>query len=341
VIIPNWNGHIHLDACLTALDKQTYQDFEVVVVDNGSQDDSVTFVRERFPEVRVIALTENRGFAGGINAGLTVAEGEFIALLNNDTVADPEWLAALQRATQEQAQYGMWASRVVLWDQPELLDSAGDGLTVTGAPFKRGHLRPACDYEEPREVFGPSGAAALYRRGLLEEGGGLDRDFFLIHEDVDLALRARLRGYRCWYVPEAVVHHKVNASLGYMSWEYVFYGQRNLEYLFFKNFPFSLLLRCLPAHLLFNVLACGHFVLRGHGLAFLQAKGAAVRALPAVLRKRREVQRQRRIAPGCLLQQMERKWVGQKVGVTIQGWRRKKPAAINQTEVKRTLTPFI
>jgi len=329
VIVLNWNGRAHLEGCLSSLWAQTYQDFEIIMVDNGSQDGSVSFVRKRFPEVRVVAIKENLGFAGGNNAGMAVARGELIALLNNDTVADPGWLAALRRATQEQAEYGMWASKVVLFDQPEILDSASDGLTVAGVPFKRGYLQPAILYNEPQEVFGPSGAAALYRRCVLEEVGGLDEDFFLIHEDVDLALRARLRGYRCWYVPEAVVRHKVHASLGYMSREYVFYGQRNLEYLFLKNLPFSLLLRCLPAHLLFDLFAFGHFVLRGHGLTFLRAKGAALRALPAVLRKRRAVQKQRRVSASSLLPLMERRWVGIKVEAAIKGWHRKKPSAIS------------
>jgi GT2 family glycosyltransferase len=329
VLIPNWDGRVHLEDCLSALRTQTRRDFEVVMVDNGSQDGSVPFVRERFPEVRVLALNENRGFAGGNNAGIAVAQGEFIALLNNDTLADPGWLAALHRATQAQAEYGMWASRVVLFDQPELLDSAGDGLTVAGAPFKHGHLQLAIHYDQPREVFGPSGAAALYHRRVLEELDGLDEDFFLIHEDVDLAFRARLRGYRCQYVPEAVVRHKVNASLGYMSREYVFYGQRNLEYLFLKNLPFFLLLRCLPAHLCFDLLAFGHFALRGHGLTFLQAKGAALRALPAVLQKRRALQKQGRVSASSLLRLMERRWIGTKVGAAIKGWQREKLPAIS------------
>jgi GT2 family glycosyltransferase len=195
VIVLNWNGRVHLEECLSSLRNQTFRDFEVILVDNGSEDDSVPFVRERFPEVQTVALSENRGFAAGHNAGIAVAQGEFIVLLNNDTMADPGWLAALHRATQERTEWGMWASRVVLFDQPEVLDSAGDELTLTGAPFKRGHLQPASSYSHPQEVFGPSGAAALYHRGVLEELGGLDEYFFLIHEEVDLAFRARLRGY--------------------------------------------------------------------------------------------------------------------------------------------------
>jgi GT2 family glycosyltransferase len=330
VVIPNWNGLAHLGACLSALRAQTCRDFETVLVDNGSRDESVAFVRENFPEVRVVALDENRGFAGGVNAGIEAARGEFIALLNNDTEADPGWLAALRRATREGAGYGMWASRVVLSDRPEIFDSAGDGLTLSGAPFKRRHLEAVGAFERGQEVFGPSGAAALYRRDVIEDAGGLDEDFFLVHEDVDLALRARLRGHRCWYVADAVVRHKVNSSIGYMSWKYVFYGQRNLEYLFWKDMPLPLLLRCLPAHCLFDLLALGHFAARGRGLAFLGAKGAALLKLPAVWRKRRAAQARRLVSAASLLRQLERRWLGTKLRSARALWRlERRPARID------------
>ena len=304
---------MHLQACLGALRAQTYRDFEIIVVDNGSADESVAKVQAHFPEVRLVCLADNRGFAEGCNAGISVAQGDFVALLNNDTHVDPDWLAALSQATQVQTEYDMWACRVVLVDQPEVLDSAGDGLSVSGAPFKRGHLEPADDYSVGQEVFGPSGSAGLYRRTLLDTLGGLDADFFLIHEDVDLAWRARLTGARCWYVPDAIVQHKVNATLGYLSWTYVFYGQRNLEYLFIKNMPASLLLRCLPAHILFNLLAWGYFTLHGYGLTFLRAKGAAMWNLPLLWRKRREVQLQRQVATRDVLGLMQRRWIGAKL----------------------------
>ena len=320
VVIPNWNGWHHLEECLTALRGQTYQDFEVIVVDNGSRDSSVAEVRTRFPEVRLVCLADNQGFAAGCNAGIAAARGEFVALLNNDTRVDPGWLAAVHRASQQfeetgqaEPRYDMWACRVVLADRPELLDSAGDGLTLAGAPFKRGHLQPAAAYATCQEVFGPSGSAAVYRKRLLERLGGFDPDFFLIHEDVDLAWRARLLGARCWYVADAIVQHKVNASLGYLSWTYVYYGQRNVEYVFVKNMPFGLLLRSLPSHILFNLLAWGHFVWHGHGRHFLQAKIAAVRELPRLWRKRRAVQKQRQVTTADFLQCLERRWLGLKL----------------------------
>lgn len=328
VVIPNWNGWQHLEECLTALRMQTYQDFEIIVVDNGSSDGSVAEVRTHFPEVRLVCLADNQGFAAGCNAGIAAAQGEFVALLNNDTRVDPGWLAALQRASRQSGHaehlYDMWASRVVLADHPELLDSAGDGLTRAGIPFKRGHLQPAQAYTTPQEVFGPSGSAAVYRKRLLDRLGGFDPDFFLIHEDVDLAWRARLLGARCWYVADAIVQHKVNASLGYLSWRYVYYGQRNLEYVFIKNMPFALLLRSLPSHILFNLLAWGYFVWHGHGRHFLQAKIAVARSLPSLWQKRRTVQKHRRVTTADFLQGIERRWLGMKLRAAVRAAGHKK-----------------
>jgi GT2 family glycosyltransferase len=308
VVIPNYNGVKHLEGCLRALRAQTFRSFETILVDNGSTDSSIDFVRANFPELRIVALSENRGFTGGTNAGVAIARGELIAFLNNDTEADPVWLEALYRARRANPEFDMFASCLVLFDRPELLDSAGDGFTNAAAPFKRGHLEPARNYNSNQEVFSPSGAAACFKRAVIDEIGSLDEDFFLVHEDVDLGFRARLRGYRCLYVADAVVKHRVNSSIGYMTRDYVFYGHRNLEYVFWKDLPLSLLLRCLPAHCAFNLLAFGHFLTHGRGLTFIHAKLAAIVNLPKVLRKRSAVQAGRSVAGDALLSQMEKKW---------------------------------
>jgi GT2 family glycosyltransferase len=209
----------------------------------------------------------------------------------------------------------MWASRVLLFDRPHLLDSAGDGFTRAAVPFKRGHLDPASNYETQDEVFAPSGSAALFRRTLIADVGELDERFFLVHEDVDFGLRARLRRHRCLYVPDAIVKHKVNSSIGYLSWAYVFYGQRNLEWVYWKNLPWPQLLCCLPAHCVFNLLAFGHFVLKGHGLTFLQAKLAALIRLPGLLRQRRDIQSRRMVSTTELWRLMSRDWLATKLRI--------------------------
>lgn len=308
VVIPNYDGLIHLSACLSALRAQTFQDFETILVDNGSRDRSVEFVRASFPEVIVVDLRMNRGFAGGVNAGVAVARGEFIALLNNDTEADCRWLEALHQAAREDSTYAMWASRVVLFERPQFLDSAGDGFTIAGVPFKRGHLEAVRNCQSNEEVFAPSGSAALFRKAVIDDVGSFDEDFFLIHEDVDFGLRARLRGHRCLYVADAIVKHKVNGSIGYMTRDYVFYGHRNLEYVFLKDLPLCVLIRCLPAHCLFNLFAFGHFLMRGRALSFVRAKLAALIDLTSVLRKRSSIQSRRVVSARVLFSQLARKW---------------------------------
>ena len=314
IVIPNYDGLRHLEGCLSALRQQAFRNFETILVDNGSRDASISFVQKHFPEVRIVTLAENRGFAAAINAGVAVAEGEFVAWLNNDTEADPGWLEALQSVL-DRREYSMWASRVVWFDRPHLLDSAGDGFTRAAVPFKRGHLDPVSNYETQDEVFAPSGSAAVFRRTLIADVGELDERFFLVHEDVDFCLRARLRGHRCLYVPDAIVKHKVNSSIGYLSWAYVFYGQRNLECVYWKNLPWPLLLYCLPAHCVFNLLACGYYVLKGHGLTFMHAKLMSLARVPRLLRQRSDIQSRRVVSTKELWRLMARDWFASKLRI--------------------------
>ena len=311
VIAVNWNGWHHLDACLDALRRQTFTDFEVVLVDNGSVDGSVDHVRRHHPWVEIVALPDNRGFCGGSNEGIRRSRGRYVALLNNDTEADPDWLAELVAALERQ-QAGFCASQIRLFDERNVLDSAGDVFAVNGVAAKRGHLEDASRYAEPGEVFGACAAAALYRRSMLEEIGLLDEDFFLVFEDADLSFRARIAGYRCAYVPTARVYHKTNASIGTYSHAYVYYGQRNLELAYLKNMPLPLLVKYLPVHLVYDLLALAFFAARGRLWSFLRAKVSAVRCLPATLRKRRKVQARRVVPSRHIDGLLERRWLSRR-----------------------------
>ena len=311
VIVVNWNGRHHLDACLGALRGQTFADFEVILVDNGSTDGSAEFVRSAHPWVTLAPLPENRGFAGGNNEGIRRARGRYIALLNNDTEAEPDWLAELVAAL-ERHDVGFCASRVLFFAERDVLDSAGDYFASNGVAGKRGHLQEAGSYPELEEVFGACAAAALYRRSMLEDVGLLDEDFFLIFEDADLSFRARNAGYRCLYVPSARVYHKTNASIGTYSHTYVYYGQRNLELVYFQNMPLRPLIRHLPAHVFYGVLALAFFASRGRLWSFLCAKAAVLRRLPAILRKRRLVQARRVLSDAELERLFTRGWLKQR-----------------------------
>jgi GT2 family glycosyltransferase len=308
VIVVNWNGKSLLAECLNSLRLQTFFDFEVILVDNGSTDGSAQFVQAAFPDFRLVRLKENLGFAGGNNAGIRQARGEWIALINNDATAGPDWLAQLHRAVEENNQIGLAASRVVLTSGA--LDSAGDGMTIAGVPYKRGHGNaPDGIFLKPADVFGASGCGVLLRRSMLDRIGLLDEDFFCIYEDGDLNFRARLAGFHCIYVPEAVIVHRLHGTLGRLSKNYVYYGQRNMEYLYFKNMPGSLFWKYLPVHLLSNVLGFGYFILRGRPFQFLRAKLAFVRDLPTVLRKRRDVQNMRTVDDQTIASTLDRRWL--------------------------------
>ena len=313
IIVVTWNGRRYLDDCLGAVASQEGVSTETILVDNASTDGTADYVRATFPWVRIVSLAENRGFAGGNNAGAREATGSFLAFLNNDTRADPGWLRALRAGIDAEARFALATSRIVYMHDPATLDSAGDGLLRAGGAFKRHHGAPATMAPESREVFGVCGAACLMPKVVFDELGGFDEDFFASHEDVDLSYRARLRGYRCKYVAGAVVRHHGSATLGTISRAAVFHGQRNLEWTYLKNTPASLLLRTLPGHVLYNVAAAAHFARLGLLGTFCRAKVAAAAGLPRMLRKRAGVQRTKLVKTAAIERQLDTRWLSTKL----------------------------
>jgi GT2 family glycosyltransferase len=312
IVIVTWNGLQYLDACLGAVAAQVGVSTETILVDNMSTDGSVAYVRERFPWVRVVALSENRGFAGGNNAGVREARGHFIALLNNDAVPEPRWLQALLGGVDEETRFALVTSRIVYMHDPELIDSAGDGMLTSGGAFKRHHGASVEVARESGEVFGVCGAACLMPRRVYDELGGFDEDFFVSHEDVDLSYRARLLGYRCRYVADAVVRHHGSVTIGRVSGFAIFHGQRNLEWLYMKNTPMPLLLTTLPGHMIYMAAAGVHFARTGALGPFIRGKLAAMAGMPLVLRKRWRVQRTRRVNASALRPLLETGWLSTK-----------------------------
>jgi GT2 family glycosyltransferase len=306
-IIVNYEGEPFIADCLTSVQQQSHPFSEVILVDNASDDRSLDIVRSQFPGVKTLELNENAGYPGACNLGFEQASGDLIAILNNDLVLDRYWLEALLKRVQQP--WNFWACKIVFAANPSLIDSAGDGMSVIGAGYKIGHGEPAERHQRQVEVFGACGAAALYRRSLLVDLVGFDRDFFLIHEDSDLNLRARLRGHRCLYVPDAIVHHQVNASIRTFSHNYVFFGHRNSEFVFWQNMPWPLLLLYLPERLLFDLAAGLYFTLRLRGGSYLRAKWDFAGNLPQVLKKRRRVQAGRRLQTRQLRQLLDRNWL--------------------------------
>ena len=313
IIVLNFNGRAWLERCLPAALAEVAHDCELLVVDNGSNDGSAEFVAQAFPAVRVEPIATNLGFAAGNNAGARVARGRYLAFLNNDAAPQPGWLSRLRAALDARPDAGLAASCIVYLDRPSIVDSAGDGLTRFGGAFKRSHGRPVSEALTPRDVFGACGAACLIRKELFDEVGGFDSAYFAVHEDVDLSYRCQLHGFSCVYVPDAVVHHAGSATLGRLSARSVFWGQRNLEWTYFKNTPWPLLAITLPGHVLYNLAAAVHFARAGHFGTFVSAKWQAVRALPRVLRQRRDIQQHRRISSRQLWKLMDGHWLAIKL----------------------------
>ncbi len=289
-MVLNFNGRQYLHDCLSSLALQTCEDYEVIVVDNGSGDASVEYLRSNFPWVRVVRNEENLGFAEGTNSGIRIARGNLIITLNNDTKVDKDFIKNLTDPMRTQANVGMCASKMLLPDGR--INSAGICISRSGAAWDRGMFEPdKGQYDQCEEVFGPCAGAALYRREMLEDIGLFDEAFFLYMEDVDLAFRGRLAGWKCVYVPEAVVYHHHGGTAGFGSDISVYYGNRNVIWYVIKDFPLLLLLTSLPFILARNLAVIPYYVLRGQGRVILKSKLDALRGVPDMIKKRRQVLR--------------------------------------------------
>lgn len=309
VVIPNWNGARFLPTCLHSLRQQTFRDFVVYLVDNGSVDDSRDWLAREHPEVVLVALPTNLGYAGAINAGIRASKAPWVVALNNDTECDAHWLEGLIEATQAHPEAAFFSSKVLGFDARHLIDSYGNGYTRAGLAYRLGNLQPDdARFAQPLEVFGACGAASMYRRSMLDDIGLLDDDFFCYMEDVDLDLRARHAGYRCMAVPAARVFHIGAASSGGGPSAFsVRLTTRNLYHVMLKNLPLRLLLLMLPLTLLAQAVLMlralarsteprNRALLAGYGRGLLEAMAQA----PAMLAKRRQLRRLWRIEPAAL-----------------------------------------
>ncbi len=289
VIVLNYNGKGFLNSCLSSLASQTYSDFEVIVVDNGSRDGSPEYIEENYPWVRLAKNDENLGFAGGTNVGIRAAKGEFVITLNNDSRADSRFIEELIKPMAD-PEVGVCAAKMLFPDGR--INSAGICISRSGAAWDRGMFEPdRGQYEFVEEVFGACAGAALYRREMLDEIGLFDEDFFLYLEDVDLAFRARLAGWKCLYVPGARVIHHHGGTAGVGSDLAVYYGNRNIVWYPIKDFPFRLLITSLPFIVARNLAVVPYYALRGQGGVILKSKLDALKGVVKMMEKRKDVVR--------------------------------------------------
>lgn len=296
VIIVNWNGRHWLEQCLPTIEAQTFRDFETIVVDNGSTDRSTAWLAERWPTVRVLAQSQNLGFAKANNLAVRATGATYIVTLNNDTEVEPDWLKSLVAAAAAPG-VGMVASRIELWGRPGILDSAGIEVDWTGIAWNRGWGRPASSFMESGAVFGPSAAAALYRRDMLEDVGLFDEDFVSYYEDVDLAWRAQRRGWQCVYVSSARVRHRHSATARRMPRLKAYLLGRNKIWTILKNFDWPDIIWALPFIIVYDFTAVIVQTAQSRSLKALHGRLSALMGMKRMLAKRKPGHRPVRLSP--------------------------------------------
>ncbi len=238
VIIPNYNGEHFLKECLEALKRQTFDAMEVILVDNASTDDSIKLAKELYREIRVIELHDNTGFAYAVNRGIEAAKGEYVLLLNNDTIVFPNFVKNQYKMIKGKPDVFSCSALMIQNQNHELVDDAGDELAVLGWGFAPDRDKPVSGCGVPHEVFSSCAGAAIYRKAVFDEIGLFDESFFAYLEDMDVGYRARLAGYRNLYNPYAKVYHLGSASSGSRHNAFkVELSARNSMYMMKKNMP--------------------------------------------------------------------------------------------------------
>ena len=291
IIVPNWNGKPLLKACLISIAGQSLKDHETIVVDDASTDGSADYVEREFPGVRVVRLGDNRGFAGAVNAGIRVARGEFIALLNNDAEAHPRWLEEMLGAFSKDGTLGFVGPKILDRRHPGTIAAAGGRFSRNGSATDRGRGEPDSGaFNTVRRVLWVTGAACMFRRHVFEVMGLFDESFGSMSEDVDLCFRAQLRGFRGLYVPSAIVHHAVSATWGMNTRRRLYLSSRNENCVIVKNLPRRVLAECLPwiaAHQAWTAMIS---LLRRDNWSYLRGKLDFFLDLRRVLEARRQIQ---------------------------------------------------
>lgn len=323
VVVVNWNGQDLIPGCLSSLAAQTFTDFELIVVDNGSTDGSLALLDSAPLPLRLIRNTENKGFCGANNQGINSARGKFIALLNNDAEADPGWLAALVDAVErgDGPPCGMVASKVLLFDDRTRIDKVGHLIYPDGQNRGRGSGEiDDGQYDELGETLWPDGCAALYSADMLRQIGGFDEDFFAYADDAELGLRGRIAGWNALYAPQAVVYHRGGTTLGRYSSRRVFLIERNRIWLVAKLFPLRLW-PLTPFYFVRRALAMAAAGSQGQGEAhaakrqlgalpliqcIAKANFAALLGLPRMIRKRSQVNTFKKLTSAEIVSLLER-----------------------------------
>jgi GT2 family glycosyltransferase len=300
VVVVNFNGGDYLKAAIASLARQTFRNFETILIDNASTDGSLETIGEKPERFTVMRQEKNLGFAAANNLGARAGRGKWLALLNPDAEADANWLAELMRAVAEHPGHRMVASLQVMTHDPSRLDGAGDCYLAYGYAWRGGFGHRVDRTPPPGECFGPCGAAALYPRQLFLDAGGFDERYFCYHEDVDLAFRLRLMGERCQFAPTAWVRHAGSGITGRTSRFAVHHGVRNGVWTWVKNMPGAWLVITWPVWLVGALALVVRGAFRGAFAPTVSGFAAAAWKIGPMLKARGEVKRRRTITPESL-----------------------------------------
>jgi GT2 family glycosyltransferase len=307
IIILYWKNKHYLFTCLDSLLSQIEKDFEILILDNGSPEPVGQNEYEKYSElnIKTISLKTNLGFAAGNNIAAANANGKYIVLLNSDAFPYPDWLVNIRRGIKKYPD-GFFASKLIMANHPERYDGMGDVYHASGLVWRKSYNTPISpSLESEKEVFSACGAAAVYPNDAFKQVNGFDADYFSYVEDVDLGFRLRLAGYRCIFLPNAIVEHVGSGSTSYRSDFSVYYGQRNLVWTFIKDMPGIFVWLLAPVHFLANILQIILALFRKQTKITLKAKIDAMKKLPSIIEKRKAVQKSRNIPIMQIIQRMD------------------------------------
>ena len=271
VVIPNYNGLHFLDKCLNSMDAQTMKEVHTIVVDNGSTDGSIEYIRENFPWVELIAMGENTGFDHAVNVGIEKSKTPYVLLLNNDTEVEPEFVEELYKAVEASDDIFSVSSKMLNFTNRDIMDDAGDFYSVLGWQFQRGVGRAERVFAKPAKIFSSCAGAAIYRKSIFEKIGRFDESFFAYFEDIDIGYRAKIQGYKNVFCPTARVYHVGSGSSGSKYNDFkVSLSSRNSIYLIYKNMPIIQIVINLPALLVGYFVKWLFFVKKGFGRVYFK-----------------------------------------------------------------------
>lgn len=298
VIIPNWNGKNLLKVCLKSLKKQTFKNFETIVIDNGSSDGSIEFVQRFFPNIKIITLDKNYGFAKAVNEGIKKAEGDYIILINNDTEVDKYCLEFLIKDADKKREVGFVAAKMLDFYKRDIIDSVGDYIDIVGHANNIGFgEKDGPLFNKAKEIFLATGGGSLFKKIVFEKVGYFDENYFAYMEDVDFCLRAQMQGFRGWYEPKSIIYH-VHKATGNRNKAFLEYLQfRNMTMTIIKDFPSSLLWRNFNWILiiLVNLNTVLYLSIKGFFWQAIKAELYIFVNFPLLLRKRFIIQRNKKV----------------------------------------------